>query len=101
MTNTEYIEMLQEENAEIKQEVTTALEHCAEYGIEPKTDDRIIRFTDNGLRYFTDVNWSKMTAKELDRLCGDVENELNALQEYLNGLQALQANLAKLEELNA
>lgn len=101
MTNTEYKEMLMEEQEEIKQETATALEDCKLYGIEPKADDRLIRLTPNNYRYYTDVNYADMTAYELDRLCADVESELNALQTYLSNLQALQINKAKLEKLNA
>lgn len=102
MTNAqEYKAMLQEEQEDIKQDITTALEKCKEYGIDPKQEERLIRFTPNGFRYFTDVSYADMTTHELANLCDDVENELEALQKYLNGLQALCNKTAQLEKLDA
>lgn len=101
MTNTEYKAMLQEEQEDIKQEIASALEDCKLYGLDPKNTERVIRLTDNGFRYYTDVTYADMTAHELANLCDDVEHELDALQKYLNGLQALCNKTAQLEKLDA
>lgn len=96
----EYKAMLQEEQEDIKQEISSALEDCKLYGLDPKNTERVIRLTDNGFRYYTDVSYADMTAHELDRLCSDVESELEALQKYAHSLQALCHKTAQLEKLD-
>lgn len=93
-----YLNELNEERNSILADVTTALAKCDTNGLQPLTAYQ--HFDDSrpiGYR-FVDLSYTVLTADQLDVLCVNIEEQFDALKNYLHCIQALSVNAHRIED---
>lgn len=94
----EILSDLQEERTDIISDIISARHKCTDCDIEPKEDLWVYDMS-RPLGYRSVCfDYEQMNADQLDSLCGEIEEQVELLQNYFHLMQALAYNQRKAEE---